>query len=138
MGRDLVVVIVSLGTGSAPFDHPTHDEIHSRNWLKVAMGMLGVVFDGTSDIADHLLTEIVAWQPNSRYFRFQIELQGPSLDIDDASDANVNALLRLSDQLIASRRDDLAEIAALLSADPGPIGPPEAATPAFDTMGAQP
>ena len=117
-GRELDVVIVSLGTGTAPHDHPTHEEIRSRGMLKVAMGMLGVVFDGTSDIADHLLREIISWQePASHYYRFQVELNGPSLDFDDASEENIDALLRLSDHLIASRRHELAEVAALLVAE---------------------
>ena len=133
-GRDLDVILVSLGTGTAPHDHPSHEEILSRSWLKMAMGMLGVVFDGSSDIADHLLREIITWQePNSRYFRFQIELHGPTLDIDDASVANVNALLRLSDQLIATQHEQLRDLAALLTSPHLPAEPD-----VRDPMGARP
>ncbi|HYV02384.1 MAG TPA: patatin-like phospholipase family protein, partial [Actinomycetota bacterium] len=50
------VMMVSLGTGKPPEAIPTYRELWSRNWLRMAMGMLGVMFDGTSEIVDDLLT----------------------------------------------------------------------------------
>jgi hypothetical protein len=79
------------------------------------MGMLNVVFDGTSEIADELMRVIIsAKEPYSRYFRFQTELRGCSLDLDDSSAENLAALCRLGDELVEERRVDLETLAERL------------------------
>jgi patatin-like phospholipase/acyl hydrolase len=114
-GREAKVVVVSLGTGRPPERAVTYKEVFSRSWLKLAMGMLGVVFDGTSEVADELIARIVAGRgPGSHYWRFQTELLGANLEMDDASDRNLGRLLELSEQMIDERRSDLAEIGRLL------------------------
>ena len=116
--RDLDIRIVSLGTGRPPAPIPTYRELWSRGWLALGMGMLGVVFDGTSEIQDEVLRKVIAKkEPGSRYWRFDAELWGCSLALDDASAGNITALHRLTDELIAARREDLEEIAALMTTD---------------------
>ena len=115
--RDLDIRIVSLGTGRPPKPVPTYRQLWSRGWLALGMGMLGVVFDGTSEIQDEVLRKVITKkEPGSRYWRFDTELWGCSLAMDDASAANIRALHRLTDELIAERRHDVDEIASLLVA----------------------
>jgi uncharacterized protein len=103
--------VVSLGTGRPPEKIPTYQELWSRNWLRMGMGMLGVMFDGTSEIVDDLLTGIIpAEHPSSRYWRLNTELVGARLDLDDARPAQVGALLELAEEMIAREQDGLAEI----------------------------
>ena len=78
-GRDLDVLVVSLGTGTPPAEIPTYQELWSRSWLSLGMGMLNVAFDGTSEIQDEVLHKVVAKkEPHSHYVRFQPELRGCS------------------------------------------------------------
>ena len=114
---DAAFLMVSLGTGRPPESIPTYEEIWSRNWLKLAMGMLGVVFDGTSEVVDDLLANIIGgrWR-RGRYWRLQTDLWGVTLDLDDASPKNLDGLHALGSRLAADRREDLQEIAELLTA----------------------
>lgn len=119
LGADADFLILSLGTGRPPEEIPTYEELWSRGWLSLGMGMLNVVFDGTSEIADELMRVIIsAKEPHSRYFRFQTELRGCSLDLDDSSPENLAALCRLGDQLVEERKADLAALAARLMVAP--------------------
>jgi hypothetical protein len=117
---DAEFLIVSLGTGRPPEVIQTYEEIWSRDWLELAMGMLGVAFDGTSEVVDDLLRNLIEnrWR-QGRYWRFQTDLWDVNLDLDDASERNLANLLSLAEQLIADRHDDLIEIADLLT----PVGP---------------
>ena len=113
--RDLDIRIVSLGTGRPPKPIPTYRQLWSRGWLALGMGMLGVVFDGTSEIQDEVLRKVIAKkEPGSRYWRFDTDLWGCSLAMDDARASNVAALSRLADGMIADRRDVVEEVARLL------------------------
>ena len=115
LGVDSDFLIVSLGTGRPPEEIPTYEELWSKGWLSLGMGMLNVVFDGTSEIADELMRVIMsAKEPHSRYFRFQTDLRGCSLDLDDSSAENLAALCRLGDQLVEERRVDLESLAERL------------------------
>lgn len=122
-GRDLDVMVVSLGTGLPPEHVPTYQELWSRGWWSLGKGMLGVVLDGTSEITNELLTSIIRKkEPGSRFWRFQTELSDASLD--DATQANRRELLATAERLIAERTDDLAEIARLLLEDRLPAAVP--------------
>jgi hypothetical protein len=114
---DAAFLMVSLGTGRPPEAVPTYEEIWSRSWLRLAMGMLGVLFDGTSEVVDDLLRMIIGgrWR-RGRYWRLQTDLWGVKLALDDASQSNLDGLLRLGSKLAADQRDELKEIAELLTA----------------------
>ncbi|MDX6697875.1 MAG: hypothetical protein QOE65_1272 [Solirubrobacteraceae bacterium] len=120
--REVDVMSVSLGTGRPPEEVPTYEELWSRSWLRLGMGMLGTVFDGTSEIAEELMRSISACrEPRSRFWRFQAELHGCSLAMDDATPRNMNALLGLAERMIVDQRAELEEIARVLTApDPQP------------------
>ncbi len=121
LGVDSDFLIVSLGTGRPPEEIPTYEELWSKGWLSLGMGMLNVVFDGTSEIADELMRVIIsAKEPHSRYFRFQTDLRGCSLDLDNSSAQNLAALSRLGDELVEQRRPDLEALAERLMVAPTP------------------
>jgi len=109
-------LVVSLGTGRPPEDIPTYQQLWSRNWLRMGMGMLGVIFDGTSEIVDELITEVIRpKQPASRYWRLNTDLRGVRLNLDDASPRQIEKLVGLAEQMIADRQDDLSEMVRLLT-----------------------
>lgn len=126
--REVDVMSVSLGTGRPPEEIPTYEELWSRSWLRLGMGMLGTVFDGTSEIAEELMRKISACrEPRSRFWRFQPELRGCSLAMDDASPTNIRALLALAERMIEAQRDELEDVARVLTApDPEPDQPRQA------------
>jgi predicted acylesterase/phospholipase RssA len=110
-------LVVSLGTGRPPEEIPTYQQLWSRNWLRMGMGMLGVMFDGTSEIVDELITEVIRpKQPSSRYWRLNTDLRGVRLNMDDATPSQLEKLVALAEQMIADHKDDLGEMVQLLTA----------------------
>lgn len=113
-GRD--AVIVSLGTGSAPESTETYEEIWSRNWPALAMGLLGVVFDGTSELSSEMVQRMLdRTEGNHRYWRFQTDLGEASPRLDDASPENATKLFALADALAAAQHDELQRVADALT-----------------------
>lgn len=108
-------VIVSLGTGVPPVESETYEQIWSRTWPQLAMGLMAVVFDGTSELANGLVERIIKGRgDNHRYWRFQTELRDVSFHLDDASPENVARLFAIAEELVAAKHDELAEVAAAL------------------------
>ena len=109
------MIVLSLGTGTPPTEIPTYEELWSRGWLRLGMAMLSVAFDGTSEIQDEVLRSVIAKkEPTSRYVRFQPELRGCSLQLDDARPANIRAMLDIAETMIERRRDELQTLVAQL------------------------
>jgi predicted acylesterase/phospholipase RssA len=114
--QDPQFLVVSIGTGTLPEKAPTYRELWSRNWLRMGMGMLGVMFDGTSEVVDELLTEIIKpKEPASRYWRLNAELHGIRLNLDDASPGQLDKLVGLGEKLVKERRGDLDEMVTRLT-----------------------
>ena len=115
-------LVLSMGTGRPPVAVPTYEELWSRNWLRMGMGMLGVLMDGTSEISDELLSGVIRPKhPSSRYWRLDCDLHSVRLNMDDASERQVSGLLALAEQMISDNRDALAEMVRCLTT-PGPPG----------------
>jgi predicted acylesterase/phospholipase RssA len=115
-------LVLSLGTGRPPVAVPTYEELWSRNWLRMGMGMLGVLMDGTSEISDELLTGIIRPRhPSSRYWRLDTDLNAVRLNMDDASERQVSGLLALAEQTISDNRDELAEMVRCLTVTGPPV-----------------
>jgi predicted acylesterase/phospholipase RssA len=120
-GRD--AVIVSLGTGLAPAETDTYEEIWSRSWGALAMGLLGVVFDGTSELSHELVTRMLdRAEGNHRYWRFQTELRGCSPRLDDSSAENAAKLLDLAESIATEQHDELRRVVDALTV-PAPVTP---------------
>jgi predicted acylesterase/phospholipase RssA len=121
-------LVLSLGTGRPPVEVPTYRELWSRNWLRMGMGMLGVMMDGTSEISDEVLGNIMRPRhPRSRYWRIDTDLYGVRLNLDDASPQQVKGLIGLAEKTIADHMAELTEMAGLLTATgvTAAAGPPD-------------
>jgi uncharacterized protein len=105
-----IELVVSLGTGS----HTRRLRLEDvRGWgqLEWARPILDVVFDGVADTVDFELGQLLS---GGRYVRLQTRLDEASDDLDDASDANLEALRREGERLVEARSADLDRIAAAL------------------------
>lgn len=104
------VVLVSLGTGQLTRPFP-YDEVKDWGLVEWARPLIDVVFDGSSDVVDYQLTQIVGPE---RFFRFQTELTTASDDLDDAGEGNLRALRLTGERLIAERAREVdAAVTAL-------------------------
>jgi hypothetical protein len=80
------------------------------------MGLLGVVFDGTSELSSEMVKRMLErTDGNHRYWRFQTELRGCSPRLDDASPENAAKLFSLAEALVAEQHDELQRVAEALA-----------------------
>jgi patatin-like phospholipase/acyl hydrolase len=81
------MIVVSLGTGELcrPILHSEASGWGLASW---ARPVLDVMFDGTSDVVDHQLGQLLG----GAYHRFQVRLDEGMDDLDDASRTNLRAL----------------------------------------------
>ena len=105
-----IELVVSLGTGS--HTRALHfDDVRGWGQLEWARPILDVVFDGVADTVDFELRQLLS---GGRYVRLQSRLEEASDELDDASDANLEALRREGERLVEARTADLDRIAAAL------------------------
>jgi patatin-like phospholipase/acyl hydrolase len=105
------VVVLSLGTGQRTTKRPWN-KVKDWGLVEWARPILEVVFDGISDAVDYQLTQVL---PDGRYWRLQIELEGASDHLDDASEENIAALEERAAALIAQSGDKLDAAVAAIS-----------------------
>ena len=103
-------VLVSLGTGQHTRPLP-YDEVKDWGQLEWARPILDVVFDGSADAVDSQLSKLL----DDRYIRLQTRLDEASDELDDASRANLAALRREAERLIARRSAELDRLCAALA-----------------------
>lgn len=104
-------LMVSLGTGS----HTRalrYDDVRGWGQIEWARPIIDVVFDGIADTVDFQLGQLL---PEGRYVRLQTELREASDDLDDASDANLEALRHEGARLVSERSADIDAIVAALT-----------------------
>jgi patatin-like phospholipase/acyl hydrolase len=103
-------VVLSLGTGSLTRRISYND---AKDWglIEWAQPVLDVVFDGSSDVVDYQLGQLLG---AGRRFRLQIDLESASDNLDDASEENIRALRLEGERLIERASDQLDEVLALL------------------------
>jgi uncharacterized protein len=104
-------LLLSLGTGSHTRRLP-YDKIKDWGRLEWAVPILDVVFDGSADAVDTQLQALAG----DAYIRLQTRLVQASDDLDDASAANLAALRREAERLIAARTADIDRACAILTA----------------------
>jgi patatin-like phospholipase/acyl hydrolase len=105
-----VELLLSLGTGaqSNPISYAD-----ARGWgqLEWAPRIVDVVFDGVSETVDFQASQLL----DDKYVRLQTGLAGADERMDDASPANLAALRRIGERLVAERAADLDRVAKLLT-----------------------
>ena len=104
-------LLLSLGTGE--HTRPLRFE-DARGWgrLEWVRPLIDVVFDGSADAVDLQLSALLG----EAYVRLQTPLDEASDDLDDASAANLAALRREADRLIAARDDEIDRVCERLLA----------------------
>ena len=91
-------VVASFGTGEA-IRRITPEEATEWGTIEWATPIIDVLFDGSADAVDYIATELLG---QGNYFRFQTRLDEAYDDMDNASQTNVKALIRLANQYIES------------------------------------
>ena len=104
-------LLLSLGTGEHTRPLRLED---ARGWgqLEWVRPLIDVVFDGSADAVDLQLSALLG----EAYVRLQTPLDEASDDLDDASAANLAALRREADRLIAARDDEIDRVCERLLA----------------------
>jgi len=110
------VVLLSVGTGRPPTTEPSYEEIFTRNWASLGMGLLGVVLNGVGEMAHLLVDRMLSGKPApNQYLRVQPTLSPDvSLHIDDASTGNLDALIRCAEATVEQHRPVLEQLVATL------------------------
>ena len=104
-------LLLSLGTG----EHTrrlAYADVEDWGQLEWARPLIDVVFDGGQDAVDFQLRTLL----RDRYVRLQTLLGEASDDLDDASEANLAALRREAERLIAARGAEIDAVCAQLTA----------------------
>jgi predicted acylesterase/phospholipase RssA len=104
-------LLLSLGTGQHPRPLP-YETVRDWGKLEWAEPIIDVVFDGGADAVDLQLSKLAG----SVYVRLQTRLEEASDDLDDAGAANLDALRREAERLIAARDADIDAVCATLTA----------------------
>jgi uncharacterized protein len=85
------IVLISLGTGSSTRNLAKNGK-PLKGIVDWAEPIIDVLFDGSSSISDHIVSQIL---DQAQYLRIQYDLNGGqgNDDLDDASEHNINLLL---------------------------------------------
>ena len=115
--------IVSLGTGGqhAPYSYATAKNWGAAGWVRP---LIDIMMDGAAETTDYHLSRLfMASGHRDQYVRIQPEnLGGASAAIDDASPANIRALVELGTATARKFDAQLERIAATVLADgPDPV-----------------
>ncbi|EIM07140.1 patatin [Planococcus antarcticus DSM 14505] len=105
------LLVVSLGTGNPQL---TIEFEKFRTWglLGWARPLWYILMDGSSDVVDYQLGYVLPdRQEAKRYYRFQIELLKKGTEkLDDGSQANLQALVELGQELLDTNRQDIKKL----------------------------
>jgi uncharacterized protein len=114
------VFSLSLGTGDLTRPLP-YERIRSWGLLRWARPLIDIVVDGVTSTVDFQAEELARSLGRvGGHHRLDVRLTTASDDIDDTSDRNLEALQRLAAGIVASRAEELEQIAdTLLAADSG-------------------
>jgi uncharacterized protein len=106
--RDMVIVSIGTGAANRDFDWP---EIRDWGVAQWARPMLRLLLDSSSQAIDFELRHVLG---KNRYRRFQTSIPPESESLDDVSVQNIDRLVELGTELIASSDAQLDEVCALL------------------------
>jgi hypothetical protein len=104
--------MVSLGTG----EHTKpilYDDARRWGLVEWVRPIIDIVFDGVADTVHYQLGQLLA---EGDYLRVQAMLDRASDALDDASARNLKLLEEQADDLVQTRRDDIARMVEALTA----------------------
>ncbi|MGE6414537.1 patatin-like phospholipase family protein [Planococcus kocurii] len=105
------LLVVSLGTGNPQL---TIEFENYRTWglLRWARPLWYILMDGSSDVVHYQLNYVLPErEKNKRYYRFQIELlQDGREKLDDGSPENIQALVKLGQELVDTRKEEIRKL----------------------------
>lgn len=110
------IILVSLGTGELQRPIKYGD---AKDWgiIEWAVPVLSVIFDGVADTVHYQMDQLLPDSAGKRcYYRFDTGLDKALDDFDAAHTANINALLREADDILASQAGALDEVCTMLTA----------------------
>ena len=114
MFQDEDIMIVSLGTGTQ-FQPIPYKKAKSWGKLAWASPVIDILFDGTSTTTDYQLNNLLNADTNQkRYFRFEKALGDTHNGLGDATEANIQYLINLSEKMIEERSEDIKMIVEML------------------------
>jgi uncharacterized protein len=111
------IMILSLGTGSVP--HPV-TLARARRWGKIlwAQPAIGALLDGQADTVEFQVKQLLG---GDQYLRLQTQLALENERMDDASPANIVALMEAANRMLAEKDDELSEFCSRLLNTSGPV-----------------
>jgi len=118
------IIVVSVGCGQAETIYPSGVKTWGlAEWISPGQGvpLMKAVGHGQTDSANHQMECLLP----ARHFRLQFSLQGISKEMDDASEKNINDLIRAADLEMAKpeTQDLVRQIVALAPPKPEPEPP---------------
>ncbi len=102
-------LMLSLGTGNV-FKPILYKKAINWGLIGWAKPTIDILFDGISNAIDDQLKIIFKARKNSKYYRFQRELQNEYNDLDDTKEETISYLIGLGERLIDEKTDLLDEI----------------------------
>lgn len=111
-------VVVSLGTGRVT-RRLRIDQV--QNWgvvewgigtVKFAAPIIDILFDSSVGAVDYASKQLI---DDSKYFRFQTDLETAFDNLDDATETNLNALSNLADDYLGKNSQQVKQIVDLLT-----------------------
>ena len=128
--EDILLCAVGTGTNNRKFPYRKAKGWGLLEWA-IEGRMISVMMDGMSDSADYHARRLLPDSKSGaeqRYFRFDIPLTGASDDLDDASEKNIENLLKKAKEIIANQGAELKQLANELlirnGFPPRPVEPP--------------
>ena len=118
--EEILLCAVGTGTNNRPLPYKK-----AKGWGLLEWGqdgrMISVMMDGMSDSADYHALRLLPGSESDdkqkseqRFFRFNIELEHASDDLDDASNTNIKNLLKKAEEILKNQETELKQLAKAL------------------------
>ncbi len=94
-------IVVSIGTGNDE-DKVSYTDAKGWGLARWARPLVKILFDGVSDTVHYQMQQRLGAQMGRKYYRFQGDL-GDRTAMDNASQENIQGLLRIADKIISKQ-----------------------------------
>lgn len=102
-------IMVSLGTGNV-FKPILYKKAINWGLIGWAKPTIDILFDGICNAIDEQLRVIFKARKNSRYYRFQRELQNEYNELDDTKEETINYLIGLAERLVDEKKEVIEQL----------------------------